>query len=98
MIDGISEPRMNRPLIHDILWREWDPIGLKNIPGAPEDDYDRYIDGVCDLLADPHQSQQQIAAYLLDIQTRRMRLRASDAARERCRRAAQSLIALRRAD
>ena len=72
--------------------QEWDPIGIRNIPGAPEDEYDAYIDGIWALLADPYRSQQKIAAYLLDIQTRRMGLRVTDAARARCHRAAQSLI------
>ena|SRR5260221_9415995 len=95
MIDSIDEhpsPK-NRALIRDILMREWDPIGVRNIAGSPEDEYDAYIDKIYTLLVDQDPSQEKIAAYLLDIQSRRMGLRITDAARERCHRAAQSLIA-----
>jgi hypothetical protein len=45
------------------------------------------------LVTGKHTSQEKIAAYLLAIQSQRMRLPITDAARERYRRAAQSLIA-----
>ena len=85
---------MNRSRIRDILRREWDPIHVRNIPGAPEDEYDRYIEDICALLADPHRSKEQIAAYLLDVQSRKMLLRLTPAAVERCNRAADSLMAV----
>jgi hypothetical protein len=97
MIDSIDERPSpeNRALIREILMREWDPIGFRDIPGSPLHEYDSYIDGIYALVADRHTSQEKIAAHLLDIQSQRMRLRVTDAARERCRRAAQSLIAAR---
>jgi hypothetical protein len=96
MIDSIDErpsPK-NRALIRDILMQEWDPIRVRNFPGAPKDEYDWYIDDVYSLITDKHTSQEKIAAYLLAVQNERMRLRVTDAARERCHRAARSLIAL----
>ena len=30
--------------IHDVLWNEWDPIGVND--AAPKDEYDSYISGV----------------------------------------------------
>ena len=35
--------------IHDVLWNDWDPIGVND--AAPEDEYDSYIGGVYRLLA-----------------------------------------------
>jgi hypothetical protein len=98
MVESTDEHRSRRyrARIRGILMQEWDPIGVRNIPGAPEREYDMYIDGVCALLADRKPAQQQrITEYLLDIQSRRMQLRVSDAAQERCDRAAQALIATR---
>jgi hypothetical protein len=83
----------NRARIRNILIREWDPIGVRQIPGAPEDEYDRYIDDICELLSDPRPSKEKVAAYLLDIQSRKMLLRVTPAALERCNRAADSLMA-----
>jgi len=97
MINRTDEQRSrrNRAVIRDTLMQEWDPIGVRNIPGAPADEYDAYIDAIYSLLTDPHPSQEQIAAFLLETQSRRMALCISDAARERCSRAAGSLIAAR---
>jgi hypothetical protein len=72
---------------------EWDPIGIRKIPGAPEDEYDAYIDDICELLGDPYLSKDKLAAYLLDVQTRKMLLRVTPAALERCTRAADCLMA-----
>jgi hypothetical protein len=95
MVDGIDKrpSSENRALIREILMRQWDPIRLRTIAGAPENEYDRYIDRIYALVADRHPSEEKISAYLLDVQSRRMGLRITDAARERCHRAAQSLIA-----
>jgi hypothetical protein len=95
MIDSIDEcpSPENRGLIREILMREWDPIGVRNFAGSPEDEYDAYIDDVYTLATGRHTSQETIAAYLLAVQSQRMVLRVTDAARERCSRAAQSLIA-----
>ena len=75
------------------LMREWDPIGIGKIPGAPADEYDGYIDNICEFLADTHSSKEKLAAYLLDVQTRKMLLRVMPAALERCSRAADCLMA-----
>src|SRR5215468_4425178 len=83
----------NRARIRNILMREWDPIGVRNIPGAPEDEYDAYINAICEFLADPHPSKEKLAAYLLDVQSRKMLLRVTPAALERCERAADCLMA-----
>ena len=50
----MKDPREQRAkdimkLIHDVLWNDWDPIGVND--AAPEDEYDSYICGVYRLLA-----------------------------------------------
>jgi hypothetical protein len=87
-----NDPR--RASIRVILLQEWDPIGVVAL-GGPEHEYDRYIEGFCAMLMDPPRSQDEIAAHLLDIQSRRMGLRVTAAAIERCNRAARSLAAMR---
>jgi hypothetical protein len=95
MIDNIGQHPSpeNYTLIREILMREWDPIGVRNIAGSREGEYDAYIDDVYTLVTDKHTSQEEISDYLLAVQSQRMRLSVTDAARKRCRRAAQSLIA-----
>jgi hypothetical protein len=85
----------DRSLIREILMRDWDPIRIRNIPGSPEDEYDAYINDVYILIVERHASQEELSTYLQDVQSQRMRLRVTDAARDRCRHAAQSLIAMR---
>jgi hypothetical protein len=96
MIDSIGQHPSpeNRSLIREILMREWDPIQVRNIAGSREGEYDAYIDDVYALVTNKHTSQEEIADYLLAVQSEKMRLRVTDAARERCRRAAQSLMAV----
>jgi hypothetical protein len=93
-VNDASLSARNRSRIRDILLREWDPIRVRNIPGAPEEEYDRYIEDIRALLADPQRSKERIAAYLLDIQSRKMLLHVTPAAVERCNRAADSLMAV----
>jgi hypothetical protein len=92
MIDNIDEHPFpeSRALIREILRRDWDPL-----PGSPENEYDRYIDNIYTLVVHKHASQGQISAHLLDIRSRRMCLKVTEAAVERCSRAAQFLIAAR---
>ncbi len=90
----ICRTQKNRSLIREILLNEWDPLCIKQI-GAPAYEYDMYIDGVCALLIDEHFSLEMISSYLFGIQTKRMLIPVSDAAYERCNRAAQLLITTR---
>jgi len=42
---------------------DWDPIGVNEYPGA-QDEYDSYVDGVCNLLisgADAHKLKQHLS-------------------------------------
>ena len=53
--------------IHDVLWNDWDPIGVRRM-GGPEDEYDSYIGGVYRLLASGA-AREQLIAMLRGIQT-----------------------------
>jgi hypothetical protein len=97
MSDSVNEspsPK-DRALIREILMRDWDPIGVRDIPGSRKGEYDAYINNVYTLVVDEHAPQEKISAYLQEVQTQMMHLRVTDAALERCGRAAQSLIAVR---
>jgi hypothetical protein len=58
--------------IRDILLKEWDPIGVKDVPEA-QDEYDSYIPGVCKLLIN-RESSENIFQYLWKIETDNMGL------------------------
>jgi len=68
----MKDPREQRALeimndIHDVLWNDWDPIGVRRL-GGPEDEYDSYIGGVYHLLASGA-PREQLTAMLRGIQT-----------------------------
>jgi|SRR6185295_13285726 len=76
--------------IHNILLRDWDPIGINDVPEA-HDEYDSYIGGVYRLLAS-HRSIDQIVDYLATIETQTMGLGVAN--RERLAHVANQLVAL----
>ena len=53
--------------IREILLKEWDPIGVKDIPEA-QDEYDSYIHQICKLLIN-QESPENIFQYLWKIET-----------------------------
>ena len=53
--------------IHDVLWHDWDPIGVREM-GGPEDEYDSYIGGIYRLLASGT-TRQVLTDHLRVIQT-----------------------------
>jgi len=68
--------------IRDVLLREWDPIGIIDVPEA-EDEYDGYVGGVYRLLASGA-SQDQLVEHLRQIETTRMGLSVPDAVHQAC--------------
>jgi len=58
--------------IRAILLKEWDPIGVADIPEA-QDEYDAYVPGVYKRLI-TWASSEEIFAYLWDIETEHMGL------------------------
>ncbi len=77
-----------------MLMCEWDPIGVRDIPGA-EGEYDGYVGEVYVLLRDKSVSEEDIAAHLLNRATTQMALLASAELIERSHHAAAKLVALR---
>jgi hypothetical protein len=76
--------------IAQILLRDWDPIGVSDIPEA-QDEYDSYVGGVYRLLASQC-SADNVIDYLANIESQTMGL--SPVAREKLRPVATRLIAL----
>ena len=53
--------------IHNIFLRDWDPIGIQNIPEA-QDEYDGYVSNVFNLLISG-KSQKELFEYLWWVET-----------------------------
>lgn len=94
MVHGIDKhrSRRNRSRVRDILMSEWDPIGVFGSAGA-EDEYDTYVGTVYVMVMDQRASADDVAAFLLDIETRHMGLTPGD--RTRAQRVAEMLISMR---
>ncbi len=58
--------------IKEILWKEWDPIGVNQFSEAG-DEYDMYIPSIYDILVSFHK-KQDISNYLMRIERERMGL------------------------
>jgi hypothetical protein len=56
--------------IGEVLLRNWDPLGVKDVPQA-QDEYDSYVGGVYRLIASGA-SAKQIAEHLVRIETDRL--------------------------
>ena len=75
--------------IREILLRDWDPIGVSDVPEA-QDEYDSYIPGIYARLI-RGVSQQDVFDHLWQIETRNMGLAANHSKTEAV---ARKLIAL----
>jgi hypothetical protein len=76
--------------IREILLRDWDPIGINDVPEA-NDEYDSYVGGVYRLLASQC-SADQLIDHLFVIETQTMGLSVPE--RERLRPVANKLLGL----
>ena len=56
--------------IGEVLLRNWDPLGVKDVPQA-QDEYDAYVGGVYRLIASGA-TAKQIAEHLVRIETDRL--------------------------
>ena len=63
----MSRIKRYQEAIRSILLKEWDPIGVKDVPEA-QDEYDSYIPGVCKLLIN-RESSEKIFQYLWKVET-----------------------------
>ena len=57
--------------IHDVLWHDWDPIGVNDY--GPDDEYDSYIGGIYRLLSG-NPTEDQLIDHLHQIETETMGL------------------------
>ena len=73
--------------IDELLWRQWDPIGVSVASGI-RDEYYAYLPHVFRLAMDGA-SVRRIAAYLLSVETQRMGLRGS---RSHCVKVATAIL------
>lgn len=72
--------------IDDILWYDWDPIGVNDI--APRDEYQSYVPGIFDLIK-AKAGKEEIANWLFSIETGNMGL---GSAPEKCLSVAEKII------
>ncbi len=73
--------------IHDVLWNDWDPIGVKGY--GPDDEYDSYIGGIYRILSG-NPTEPELIDHLYRIETKRMGLPSHD--KELVRPIAQKLM------
>lgn len=76
-----------------ILWEEWDPIGVNDMPAAREE-YSSYVPGIVRLLRDGA-DEAQIARHLQTIEEISLTMEVYD---ERRRRVAGKIVSLRNAE
>jgi hypothetical protein len=86
--------RENRRTVRELFMREWDPIGVKDVPEA-QDEYDAYVDKTYVMLMHENASAEQIADYLYGIETEYMGLGSSQGALDRSRSVAHSFVAMK---
>ncbi len=72
MSDYLNRARRYHEAIQAVLLREWDPIGIGDLPEAA-DEYDGYVGEIYGMLL-RHESRQQLTDYLWWIETQHMGL------------------------
>ena len=73
MTEHKESPKHLFARIRDVLLQDWDPLGLDDVAGTP-DDYDEVAREVHAILTGPEASVQRIAAYLRWIEREQMHL------------------------
>jgi hypothetical protein len=76
MSDRNQRAREIQESIRQVLLRDWDPIGVSDVPEA-QDEYDSYVGGVYRLLASGA-SEDEVIEHLQWIESDRMGLTAAD--------------------
>jgi hypothetical protein len=85
--------RENRRLLRELLMREWDPIGVRDVPEA-QDEYDNYVGEAYVLLMDRGTTAEDMEGYLHGVEDY-MGLTQTRDMLDRRQRVAEALIALR---
>ncbi len=86
--------RRNRAQVRALFMHEWDPIGVDGVPEAT-DEYDTYAAKAYVMLMYENASAETIAAYLVDIEINYMGLGEAPGIRERAKKVAAALIAMK---
>lgn len=87
-----GSPKHLFALIRDVLIQDWDPLGLSDAPGTP-DDYDAVAREIHALITDPATTEERIAAYLRWAESAQMGLQRRPGM---AKAAAQRIMALKR--
>jgi hypothetical protein len=77
-----SDIKFKLSRLREIGWEHWDPIGLKDDEGWPEDEYDRYLMHAAGMLWNG-ESDENTASYLVTTETEYIGLTAAMGVRER---------------
>lgn len=72
-MDDKDRIRATKLEMRKVLLEEWDPIGIRDEPGA-QNEYDSYLGSLYSLLAE-QASEREIAEHLRQIETERMNIR-----------------------
>jgi hypothetical protein len=86
MVHETDRVRTNKSELLFAMLRDWDPIGISDIPEA-KDEYDAYADLVLGMLINENATAEEIANYLFNIATEHMALsdrEMGEAVREDC--------------
>lgn len=96
MSDGRNKHQSQENLarVRQILLRDWDSIGVADIPEAA-DEYDRYADKTYVMLMDNKATADSISAYLYYIASEYMGLGHQQRLADSCASMAETLVALR---
>ena len=73
----MSSDRTVTKEIGQILMNDWDPLGIRDIPGRPDDEYDSYIKDIS-LLLSQRASVVTIQEHLKRIESTQMGIRRDD--------------------
>jgi hypothetical protein len=85
--------RENRRLVRELFMRDWDPIGVGDIPHA-QNEYDGYVAKAYVMLVDEMATVDDLARYLVSAEEY-MGFTTTMRSAERCRRVAEAFVALK---
>lgn len=88
------QSRESRARVREILFRDWDPIGINDDPDASRQ-YVRYADAAYVMLMDERAGSEAIARYLFGVAVELMGLRDIERQERLSQEAARILVSLR---
>ena len=83
-------PEFKLSRLREIGWAKWDPIRLRGTEGQPDDEYDSYLLQAAGRLWNGA-SEEEVADYLVSIETEYMGLGEASGVRQRAREVADAL-------